>query len=244
MTSKKTKLVARHLTVGAVGAVLFAGFWISRPMWSPEMRLWKTFGDAALILLLVTLVIGPVSRFSRRCARFLPWRRETGIWFGILALVHTVLIMNGWARWSVARFFGYEMIPELGRVVRMEPGFGLANLMGLVAMFWTLVLVATSSDRATRGLGMSAWRWLHNGVHVIFYMVVVHTAYFLFIHYTPSFHKPMYPQDWFRVPFLVLSFGVMALQAAAFVKTMKADKRSAALRAAKAAGKKKVSLKV
>lgn len=244
MTSKRAKLVPRHLVAGAVGAAAFTAFWMSRPNWSPEMRLWKAFGDAALILLLITLTIGPVCRFSRSYARLLPWRRETGIWFGILALVHTLLVMNGWARWSVARFFGYEMIPELDRVVRMEPGFGLANLMGLVAMFWTLVLVATSSDRATRGLGMSAWRWLHNAVQVIFYLVVIHTGYFLFIHYTPSFHKPQYPQDWFRVPFLVLSFGVMALQAAAFVKTVRADKRAAAVRAAKAARKKKVSLEV
>lgn len=217
---------------------------MSRPNWSPEMRLWKSFGDAALVLLIITLVIGPASRLSRSWARLLPWRRETGIWFGLLALVHTLLIMNGWARWSVARFFGYEMIPQLGRVVRMEPGFGLANLMGLVAMFWTLLLMATSSDRATRGLGMSAWRWLHYGVQVIFYLVVVHTAYFLFIHYTLSFHKAPVPLDWFRVPFLLLSIGVIGLQAAAFVKTVRSDKRAAAMRAAKAARKKGASVKV
>lgn len=245
MVKPQTKrLLARHLVVGALGAAALVVFWMSRPNWSAEMRLWKSFGDAALVLLIVTLVIGPSARLSRPWARLLPWRRETGIWFGILAAVHTLLILNGWARWSVAGFFGYEMIPELGRMVRMEPGFGLANLLGLIAMFWTLLLVATSSDRATRGLGMSAWRWLHYGVQVIFYLVVAHTAYFLFIHYTLSFHKPPVPADWFRVPFLGLSGAVMAIQTAAFVKTVRSDKRVAAMRAAKAARKKSTSVSV
>lgn len=215
------KLLARHLAVAAVGSLVISVFWQSRPQWSAEMRLWKAVGDASLILLVITLAIGPAARLWRPVSRALPWRRETGIWFAVLATIHTVLIVHGWARWSVSRFLGYEFVAPLGRDARMEPGFGLANLVGLVALMWALVLAATSSDRALRRLGPSAWKWLHNGAQVIFYLVVLHVAYFLFIHYTASFHRAPPPPDWFRLPFLLLSLALIGLQAAAFVRTVR-----------------------
>lgn len=226
MRKKTRRMLVRHVIAGAMAGAFVLLFWVARPTWSTEMRLWKSFGDAALMLLVISLVIGPAAKLWRVFARLLPWRREAGVWFGLMALVHMVLILNGWARWSFARLFGYEFVPELSRTARMEPGFGLANLVGLVAIFWTLVLMATSSDRATRYLGPSAWRWLHGGAYVIFYLSVVHGAYFLFIHFTMSFHKRPTPVDWFRVPFLAIALSVMALQAAAFVRTVASDRRS------------------
>lgn len=105
--------------------------------------------------------------------------------------------------------------------MRLESGFGLANIAGVVALLWALILAATSSDRATRFLGPSAWKWLHGGAYTIFYLVALHTAYFLFLHYTFSFHRPVPPPDWFRWPFLVLSGTVIGLQAAAFAVTVR-----------------------
>jgi hypothetical protein len=43
------------------------------------------------------------------------------VWFGLLALLHTILILNGWARWSALKFLGYEYIAELNRTARLEP---------------------------------------------------------------------------------------------------------------------------
>lgn len=223
---KMRRSITRHAWAGLLAALFFGLFWLSRPRWSVEMRLWKSFGDSALLLLALSLVIGPLAKFSRRWARLLPWRREVGVWFGLMSLVHMFLILSGWARWSVSRLFGYEFVSQLGREARLEPGFGLANLMGLVAIFWTLVLMATSSDRAMRFLGAPAWRWLHTGAYVIFYLAMIHAAYFLFIHYTLSFHKKPPPVDWFQIPLVLLGVSVMALQAAAFVKTVKEDRRS------------------
>lgn len=226
--SKTRRMFVRHLVTGVLAMALVGLFWASRPTWSAEMRLWKSFGDSALVLLLISLVIGPLVKLSRRWGRAIPWRREIGVWFGLMALVHAVLIANGWARWSAAKFLGYEFVPQLGRAARMEPGFGLANLMGIVAILWTLVLVATSSDRATRWLGASAWKWLHGSTYVIFYLVLLHTAYFLFIHFTQSFHKQPPPVDWFRIPFAAIAVGVVALQMAAFAKVTRNDQRQRA----------------
>lgn len=190
------------------------------------MRLWKAVGDTSLVLLVVTLALGPLARLRPGTGRWLPWRRETGVWFGIAAGIHTVLVLNGWAQWSLERLFGFEFVPQLGRTARMEPGFGLANLLGLIAMVWTAALVVTSTQRAVRRLGPRAWKWLHNATNTIFYLVTAHVAYFLFLHYARSFHRDPPPPDWFRVPFLVLATSVILLQIAAFIRTVQRDRRT------------------
>ena len=211
----------RHLITATIAALMTVGFWLSRMEWSPDMRLWRAVGDVAVVLLFGSLALGPAARLFRPLGRLLPWRRQVGIWAGLTALVHSLLVIDGWARWSVQRFLGYEFVPQLERDARLEPGFGLANLIGLVALTWMLVLLATSSDRAMRFLGQSAWKWLHSGAYVVFYLAVLHAGYFLFMHYTLSFHRAPAPENWFRVPLLLLGATVLALQVAAFAQTVR-----------------------
>lgn len=208
----------RHVVMALVAGVLVAGFWLRRMDWSPDMRTWRAFGDAAVVLLFVTLALGPAARLWRSIGRLLPWRREAGVWFAVMALVHALLVLDGWVNWQWGRLMGYEFIPEVNRVVRIEPGFGLANLLGMAALLWALILAATSSDRALRALGPESWRWMHHGAYVIFYLAVLHSAYFLFIHYTLSFHRAPPPPNWFRWPLVVMGISVAALQWIAFVK--------------------------
>ncbi len=222
----KTSLWRHVFTALLAGALLYA-FWLSRPDWSGEMRFWRAVGDAGFTLLVLMLAIGSSVRIWPTTARLLLWRRPLGIWFALLVLSHTYLILDGWLLWDWQQFFGYQFIPELGSYARMEPGFGLANLLGLVAAFWALILLAVSSDRATRFLGPAAWKWLNYGAYLIFYLTALHMFYFLFIHYTPSFHRPVLPDpNWFRYPFLVMIFSVLALQFTAFVVTVRRYRRS------------------
>lgn len=217
------KLLTKNALVALAGLVLAYLFWLSRPEWDPEMRLWRAVGDGSLLLLAAALVAGPLARlWPGPGGVLLPYRRELGVWFGHLALLHTLLVLDGWARWDALRFLGYDYVPQLGRLARLEPGFGLANLMGLVAMLVTLVLMATSTDWATRRLGGRAWKFVQMSSHTVFYLAALHTAYFLFLHYTASFHRTV-PADpnWFRWPFLGLTGIVLALQAAAFVRTVR-----------------------
>ncbi len=184
------------------------------------MRFWKAVGDVGFVLLWATVIIGPVAKLWNPARKLLIWRRQLGIWFAIYASLHAVLILNGWARWSVSGFLGYEFIPELGREARWEPGFGLANILGVSALFVALLLAATSSDRAMRVLGSSAWKFLHTGTYFVFYVGSIHSLYFLFIHYTVSFHKNVPNPDWFRYWFLAMVGVVGVLQVAAFVRTV------------------------
>jgi sulfoxide reductase heme-binding subunit YedZ len=225
---RKNNTFIRHLIIGVVTIVLALPFWYGRLDWDPEMRFWRAVGDSSFLLLFFTMAIGPLTKLWLPAGKFVPWRRETGIWFGIMTFLHTFLIWNGWARWDVWRFLGYEYIPELDRLARLEPGFGLSNLIGMVAVLLTLVLVATSSNWAVNRLGASAWKWLQYGSYTVFYLVVLHTLYFLFLHYTVSFHRrvPDNP-NWFRYPFLILSLLVPLLQTGAFLKTVRQRQPSA-----------------
>ena len=216
----------RHALVLFLAALLAAGFWSSRMDWDPEMRLWRAIGDVSLVFMLHALVVGPLAKIWSATTVFRPWRRETGIWCALLALVHTLLVFDGWFRWDLMRMLGFDFIPALGRVARVEPGFGLSNLVGLVGLAWLLILCATSFDRAVKKLGGAGWKWLHTGAYVAFYLVVLHTAYFLFMHYKISFHRPVPPNpNWFAVPFVFLSLSVPLLQALAFVKSIRRQAR-------------------
>ena len=220
--SLRESFLLRHLIVGLVAAGITYIFWLTRPQWVDEMRFWRAVGDASFMLLVSTLALGPLVKLWPPLSRVLPWRREMGIWYGLLAFGHTFLVLDGWVRWDFLRFFGYEFLPQFDRYARLEPGFGLANVMGIVAVAGTLLLVAKSSNWAVNRLGSQAWKWLQNGAYVVFYLVALHTFYFLFMHYTISFHRPV-PDDanWFRFPFLALLAVVPILQAIAYFKAVK-----------------------
>lgn len=127
----------------------------------------------------------------------------------------------GWRRLLLRHLAAAVLAVLVGRNARLEPGFGLANLVGTVALVWALVLAATSSDRALRALGGPAWKWLHGTAHVVLYTALLHTAYLLFLHYSASFHRAAPPPDWFRLPFLLLGTGVVLAQLVAFVATLR-----------------------
>jgi sulfoxide reductase heme-binding subunit YedZ len=221
----KNNTFSRHLIVGTIAVFLTFVFWLAHFEWEDDMRLWRSLGDSGYSLLFMTLIIGPLAKLWPRCNFLIIWRREIGIWFAVMAVTHGILIADGWANWDVAKFFGYEFIPQLGRIARLEPGFGLANTMGFVAFLWIVILALTSSDRAMRWLGASSWKWMHTGSNIVFYLVAIHTSYFLFIHYTESFHRSIPPQSTFVIPFVVMSIVVLVLQISSYIKVVKSKNK-------------------
>ena len=106
------QVVLRHLSVFFVSALLVYLVWSINDTWSPDMRLWKAFGGASFFLLWFTLFIGPASRIWPALEKILAFRRETGIWFFLLILIHAYLILDGWVRWGGVGVFG---LPVCGR---------------------------------------------------------------------------------------------------------------------------------
>jgi sulfoxide reductase heme-binding subunit YedZ len=208
----------RHATVAALtcGTVLL--FWLSRPGWH-WMHAWnRAFADASLVLLVATLAIGPLARLWSPAARWLAWRRELGVWSIIAALGHVLIVMHGWVEWDPSRLF-YTMNP-FRRDWALDQGFALGNLLGIVALGYGLVQMVTSNDMSIRLLGGSSWKLIQQSAYLLYVLVALHTAYFLFWQFV-SFHRPVPPPNWLQGPFLVAVALLFGLQTAAFVVTVR-----------------------
>lgn len=183
-------MIMRHAVVAAIAASLVAIFWWSRPDMDGYIRLWRSAGDSAFILLVAALCIGPLARLWRGAIPLVGWRREVGIWFAVLATLHYLLIRDA----------ADGISPPL------------PTLLGYTALVITLIIAATSSNFMTRILGGGAWKWIQSHAHVVFYLVALHAAYFLFLGY-PNDH-------WFRFVYLVLVILVPVLQLTALAKSV------------------------
>lgn len=214
----------RHLLTILLSVLLVLLFGAVHENWSPMHRWNKATADASLVLLTMTMAVGPAARLWPASRRLIPMRREFGIHAIVLALVHTVIILEGWVVWDLRALVGFAFHPDFGTYVMVQHGFGLANLIGVAALAYGLVLMATSSDRAVRFLGASAWKFVQSGAYVLWALVVVHTAYFLFMHFL-DFHRPLPDPNPLRWPFVGLVMLVLGLRLGASVQVWR-NKRS------------------
>ncbi|MAZ30176.1 hypothetical protein CL655_02735 [bacterium] len=230
---KSTKVaLARHVGMAIVGGLLIYLVWSLNSTWSPDMRLWKAFGGASFFLLWFAVFIGPAAKLVPALNVVLSYRREAGVWFFLIALVHGYLILDGWVRWSVWEFFGYQYFAEVDTYLRVESGFGLANLLGFVALTFALALAATSFDKAVNWLGIQSWKWLHMFAYVVFYLGAVHVVYYAFIHYTPSLTRAMqglptnYPDNPLKYYYLFMLLSVLVVQILGFIQTVRRNRNT------------------
>jgi DMSO/TMAO reductase YedYZ heme-binding membrane subunit len=224
--------VLRHLVTAALSALLVYLFYLSYwawgvqpalwPDWGEDHPFWRAWGHAAFVLLFLVLILSPASILWRPIKRLLPWRRELGIWFAVLALGHGYAIWDRWARGDMATLFGFEYIEELGRYVLFRPEVGIMNMMGLVILPMILLLAVTSFDRAVNFLGGSSWKWIHRTlVHVIFYITMLRgTLYFFYFFQTTPPEWRVYPTIWFLYVFLGMGVVAVLVQGAAFGKNV------------------------
>lgn len=214
----------RHIWVALATVLLLGIVWEVNETWSPDMRLWKAFGGASFFLLWFALILGPLATIWKPVAKLLPVRKEVGIWFFLIALVHGYLILDGWVRWSVWEFFGYQYFAEVDTYLRVESGFGVANLAGAIALFFAFILAATSFQKAIDTLGIKSWKWLHMFVYVIFFLSAVHVVYYTFMHFDPSLNRVVlglpteYPDNPLRYWYLSALVSVIILQTWSFIK--------------------------
>lgn len=215
----------RHILTLVLAAALVYLFGAVHGQWSPMHRWNRATADSSLLLLTLTMAIGPLARLLPRLRALVPLRREFGIYTVLLALIHTVIIFDGWLQWDLARLVGLQFHPDFGRYVMLEHGFGLANIIGLVALLYGAVLAITSADRAVRFLGGSTWKFVQSSAYVLWALVLAHTAYFLFIHFL-DFHRQTPEPNPLQVWFAGLVALVLGLRIAASVLTWRRRNRS------------------
>ena len=221
---EKTKApgwVMRHGATLLVSGVLFALFYyVAHDTWSPMHRWNRALGDSGTVLIIFAVMAGPLARLWPRAQNLLPWRREAGIYGVIYAAAHTIIIIAGWVEWDLMRLIGFEIHPQTGQYVMLQKGFAIANIIGIVALVYGAILAVTSSNRAQVWLGQSAWKFVQRGAYVLWAFVVLHTAYFLYIHFL-DFHRQVPEPNILQWPFALVVAGVLMLQIAAFITTLK-----------------------
>ena len=213
----------RHIIVLLFVSIGTYAFIESRSEWS-EMHRWnRAVGDMSFVLIALSMMIGPLSRLSKIARSAIPWRRELGIHGVLLAVTHTIIILVGWVEWDLIRLFGYVIHPQTKLYVMLLHGFGLSNIIGIIALVYGIVLALSSSDWVQKVLGGSVWKFLQQSSYVLWMLIIVHTAYFLYLHFQ-DFHKQVPDPNWAQIPFAATIIVVTLLQLVAFLKTWKIKK--------------------
>ena len=220
----RSRTATRHIVVAIAAALLVYVFALVHGQWSPMHRWNRALGDAAVLFLALTMSLGALSRLIRPAAKWLPWRRELGIYAVVLAAVHTVIILDGWVEWDFFRLLGMEFHPIDLQYVMVQHGFGLANAIGILALGIGFILLLTSSDRAVRYLGATSWKTVQMTALVFWALIVAHTAYFLYAHFL-SFHRATPDPNPLQLPFALLVLAVVVLRGAAFLTTIRRRQR-------------------
>lgn len=196
----------RHILVAIFSLIMTYVFFISRSEWHP-MHAWnRAFADTSLLLLVITMAVGPLSRLLKSVNKLLSWRRQLGIWVAITALAHIYIVMDGWVMWDFILLFKVPFYNELV----IHPGFALGNLIGIVALGYLIMLAVLSNQKSVSVLGGASWSYLQQRSFMLYVLVVLHTVYFIF------FHMPD-RSNWLQLPLIVTVSTLFILHWAVFI---------------------------
>jgi sulfoxide reductase heme-binding subunit YedZ len=170
------RLLRHHLPIGL--AALASGYLLYDTRSFPDVLTRLSFSSAypALVLLTATLLIGPLKILTgERLAVSIDFRRDIGIWAGIVGLFHVVIGQCVHLRGRPWLYYIYENWQQKHVLPMRHDLFGLANYTGIVAAFVLLALLATSNDAALRKLGTPGWKRLQRWSYACFGLTAVHT---------------------------------------------------------------------
>jgi methionine sulfoxide reductase heme-binding subunit len=178
---------------------------------SPPILLIRALGSAALLLLHVTLWIGPLCRFTPRLLPLLYNRRHLGVTTFLLGLAHAAL--------STLWYHGFSDVnPLLSLLTSNTQYTSLSRFpfetLGIIALLILFLMAATSHDFWLRNLSPRLWKSLHMLVYVAYALLVMHVA----LGYLQSEHHPL--------PALLLVAGAVitiSLHLAAGLKEVRRD---------------------
>ena len=153
----------------------FVGFGAAiHPNATIETHLIRGFGTAALLLLHIVLVIGPLCRLDRRFLPLLYNRRHLGVTMFLLALAHGVF--------STIQFHALGDTNPLVSVLSANHSWRSAaefpfEVLGVAALAILFVMAATSHDFWLRNLTAPIWKRLHMLVYVAYVLLIAHVAF-------------------------------------------------------------------
>lgn len=172
----RRRLLLHHAPVAlasAVALVVLIGLTPRHDGFSIQ-QLASPTGDVALVLLAVTLLVGPANLLLRRANPVNSYlRRDIGAWTAIWSLVHVVVGFQG----HIGGAFGFvDYFVADGRP--LTSSFGMGNWTGLGATVIVVLLLVLSSNRYLGELKARRWKDLQRLNYALFGLVVLHAVYY------------------------------------------------------------------
>jgi methionine sulfoxide reductase heme-binding subunit len=168
----------RHAQLGIVAISIGAVTYALSPPPDVRHRLSMASAYAAIVYLAVSLAIGPY-RIWRKIPNpvSFDFRRDVGIWAGLLATLHTIVGLTVHLRGRMWMYFVKVLHP-----LRVQVSlFGLANYLGAVAMLVLLLLMLISNDLSVRRLGTARWKSIQRLTYVAAVLTVAHGFAYQFV---------------------------------------------------------------
>ncbi|MGH9685828.1 MAG: ferric reductase-like transmembrane domain-containing protein [Candidatus Acidiferrales bacterium] len=170
----RTRFHARllhHFALGASSialAVLFMEFFPKRDFIS---RLSVGTAYPALFLTATALLLGPLNVLLHKSNPLsFDLRRDTGIWAGIMALIHTTIGLNVHLRGRMWLYFVQE-----DHSIRRD-AFGFANYTGAAAVLIFALLLSLSNDWSLRRFGAKRWKSLQRWTYAAAALTAAHAV--------------------------------------------------------------------
>ena len=173
------RLWRHHLPLALVSGASVFLLYVTRDYSDAITRLSFSTAWPALVLLTLTLLIGPWrTRKGKTSAISLDLRRDIGIWAGILGLLHTGIGQCVHLRGRPWLYYVYEKWS--GHLVPLRHDiFGFSNFAGLFAALILLTALATSNDASMRAMGNAPWKSLQRWNYACFALGAGHTFGYL-----------------------------------------------------------------
>jgi methionine sulfoxide reductase heme-binding subunit len=170
------RLIYHHLPLAMATAGSFAVLFVTRPYKDWISRASFAIAYPALLFLIVTLSIGPLNLLRKqRNPISIDFRRDVGIWAGIIGLAHAVVGQCVHLRGRPWLYYIYDR-RQRHLVPLRHDLFGFANFSGLLASLLLLALLATSNDLSLRSLGTPRWKQLQRWNYLCFGLAATHTT--------------------------------------------------------------------
>lgn len=135
-----------------------------------------TSGFISLVILSVSLIIGPVNLMLKNknpVSTYL--RRDISITGGLLAVIHSVTGLFVHLRGKMWLYFFNDS--DHGSTIRLDH-FGLANYTGLFASILILLLLIISNDFFLKKLNTDRWKKIQRLSYVMFFLIAVHCYFY------------------------------------------------------------------
>ena len=170
----------------------------------------------SLILLAASLLTGPINLYLKRNNPVSSYfRRDLGIYAGILALIHSLTGLFVHLRGNMWQYFLIKT--EQGYAIRLDD-FGWANYTGIISSILILLLLITSNDFSMRKLNPFKWKNIQRLSYFMFLIALLHSIYYRIVADNPARIYFLY------LPLLVI---VLSFQSAGFWLKIRSKKITA-----------------